>query len=91
MARPAGSIFAAGTAKPDPVIFRQALSRLNAAADRSVFIGDSLEHDIVGARIAGMMTVYVNRTGALDVEESLCDLVVSDLRELADLVVGLDA
>ena len=80
-----------GTAKPDPVIFRQAMSRLSAAPDRSVFVGDSLEHDMAGARNAGMMTVYLNRIGALDMEESLCDLVVSDLRELSDLVIGLDA
>lgn len=79
-----------GTAKPDPVIFRQAMSRLNASADRSVFVGDSFEHDMVGARTAGMMTVHINRTGALDVAESPCDLVVSDLRELSDLVIGLD-
>ena len=79
-----------GAAKPDPVIFRQAMSRLNAAPGRSVFVGDSLEHDMVGARNVGMMTVYVNRSGVLDMEESLCDLVVSDLRELSDRVIGLE-
>ncbi len=79
-----------GTAKPDPVIFRQAMSRLNAAPERSVFVGDSLEHDIVGARNAGMMTVFLNRNGVLEMDESLCDLVVSDLRELSDRVIGLE-
>lgn len=79
-----------GIAKPDPVIFRQAMSRLNAAPDRSVFVGDSLERDMVGARNAGMMTVYVNRTGVPDMEESLCDLIVSDLRALSDRVTGLE-
>lgn len=80
-----------GIAKPDPAIFTQAMSRLNAASDRSVFVGDSLEHDMVGARNAGMMTVYLNRSGASDVDESLCDLVVSDLRELSDRVINLEA
>ncbi|MCY3773465.1 MAG: HAD family hydrolase [Gemmatimonadetes bacterium] len=80
-----------GTAKPDPVIFRQAMSRLNAAPGRSVFIGDSLEHDIAGARNAGMMAVYLNRSGEAGMDESLCDLVVSDLRELSDRVIGLEA
>ena len=80
-----------GIAKPDPAIFRQAMSRLNAAPERSVFVGDSLEHDMVGARNAGMMTVYLNRSGASDVDESLCDLVVSDLRELSDRVINLDS
>ena len=61
------------------------------ALDRSVFVGDSLEHDMVGARNAGMMTVYLNRSGASDVDEFLCDLVVSDLRELSDRVIDLDS
>lgn len=66
------------------------MSRLNAAPGRSVFIGDSLEHDIAGARNAGMMAVYLNRSGEVGMDESLCDLVVSDLRELCDLVVALE-
>ena len=81
----------AGIAKPDPRIFRQALSRLNAAPGRSVFVGDSMEHDIAGARYAGMMTVYIRKGKAEDTDDALCDLVVSDLRELSELVVGLGA
>ena len=80
-----------GIAKPDPRIFRQALSRLNAAPGRSVFVGDSLEHDIAGAGNAGMMTVYIKKGKAEDTDYAACDLVVSDLRELSDLVIGLDA
>jgi len=80
-----------GIAKPDPRIFRQALSRLNAAPGRSVFVGDSMEHDIAGARNAGMMTVYIRKGKAEDTDDALCDLVVSDLRELSELVIGLSA
>lgn len=80
-----------GIAKPDPRIFRQALSRLNAAPDRSVFVGDSMEHDIAGARNAGMMTVYIRKGKAKNADDALCDLVVADLRELSDLVIGIDA
>ncbi|MYJ00173.1 MAG: HAD family hydrolase [Gemmatimonadetes bacterium] len=80
-----------GIAKPDPRIFQQALSRLNAAPGQSVFVGDSMEHDIAGARNAGMMTVYIRKGEAEDPDDALCDLVVSDLRELSDLVIGLDA
>lgn len=78
-----------GIAKPDPRIFRQALSRLNAAPDRSVFVGDRMEHDIAGARNAGMMTVYIRKGKAENADDALCDLVVADLRELSDLVIGL--
>ena len=78
-----------GIAKPDPRIFRQALSRLNTAPDRSVFVGDSMEHDIAGARNVGMMTVYIRKGKAENADDALCDLVVADLRELSDLVIGL--
>ena len=80
-----------GIAKPDPRIFRKAMHLLNAAPGRSVFVGDSMEHDIAGARDVGMMTVYLNRTGEAGADESLCDLVVSDLRELSGLVTSLYA
>lgn len=80
-----------GIAKPDPRIFRQALSRLNTVPGRAVFVGDSMEHDIAGARNAGMMTVYIKKVKAECADDASCDLVVSDLRELSDLVIGLDA
>lgn len=64
---------------------------MNAEPGRSVFVGDSMKHDIAGARNAGMMTVYVRRGKAEDADGALCDLVVSDLRELSELVIGLGA
>ena len=80
-----------GIAKPDPRIFRMALSRLNAAPGRAVYVGDSMEHDMAGARNAGMVTVYIRKGKAEDADDALCDLVVSDLRELSELVIGLGA
>jgi putative hydrolase of the HAD superfamily len=53
-----------GVAKPDPAIFRAALDRLRAAADGAVHVGDSLEHDVAGARAAGLEAVLVARNGA---------------------------
>jgi putative hydrolase of the HAD superfamily len=53
-----------GVAKPDPAIFRAALDRLGAPADGAVHVGDSLEHDVAGARAAGLEAVLVARNGA---------------------------
>ncbi|MEN3279195.1 MAG: hypothetical protein V7607_335 [Solirubrobacteraceae bacterium] len=53
-----------GVAKPDPAIFRAALERLGATADGAVHVGDSLEHDVAGARAAGLEAVLVARNGA---------------------------
>jgi putative hydrolase of the HAD superfamily len=53
-----------GVAKPDPAIFRAALERLGAGAEGAVHVGDSLEHDVAGARAAGLEAVLVARNGA---------------------------
>jgi putative hydrolase of the HAD superfamily len=52
-----------GAAKPDPAIFRAALQRLDAPADAALHVGDSLEHDVAGARAAGIEAVLVARNG----------------------------
>lgn len=52
-----------GVAKPDPAIFREALRLGNARPERAIFIGDSPEFDIAGARASGIPAVWVNRTG----------------------------
>jgi putative hydrolase of the HAD superfamily len=53
-----------GVAKPDPAIFRTALERLGAKASDAVHVGDSVEHDVAGARAAGLEAVFVARNGA---------------------------
>jgi putative hydrolase of the HAD superfamily len=50
-----------GCAKPDARIFEEALRLGDADPETSVFIGDSLEFDMAGARNAGMRGVWVNR------------------------------
>jgi putative hydrolase of the HAD superfamily len=52
-----------GVAKPDPAIFHVALQRLGASADGALHVGDSLEHDVAGARAAGIDAVLVSRNG----------------------------
>jgi putative hydrolase of the HAD superfamily len=43
-----------GTPKPSPEIFAHALSQMDMAPEETVYIGDSFEHDYVGATAAGM-------------------------------------
>jgi putative hydrolase of the HAD superfamily len=69
-----------GVAKPDPAIFRAALGRLGAAAEGAVHVGDSLEHDVAGARAAGLEAVLVARNGAAAPDG------VRTVRSLAELV-----
>ena len=50
-----------GVAKPEPAIFREALARAGVEAGEAVFVGDSVEHDMAGARAAGIASVWVHR------------------------------
>ena len=52
-----------GIGKPDPRIFHLALDRLGAPPEDAAMVGDSLARDIVGARRAGIVTVWINRRG----------------------------
>lgn len=52
-----------GVAKPDPAIFAEALRLGEAAAAETLFVGDSPEFDIAGARASGIRSVWMNRTG----------------------------
>lgn len=49
-----------GAAKPDASIFEDALNRTGVAAEETVFVGDSPEHDMAGAYSAGIPTIWVN-------------------------------
>jgi HAD superfamily hydrolase (TIGR01662 family) len=74
-----------GFMKPHPSIFQAALDRAGASVDQAVMVGDSLSHDIVGARRLGMRAVLVARSGSAagcpaDVP------VISTLRELPPLL-----
>jgi putative hydrolase of the HAD superfamily len=51
----------AGAAKPDPEIFRVALQELRCSAGKALFVGDSLETDVEGARGAGIRAILVDR------------------------------
>jgi putative hydrolase of the HAD superfamily len=52
-----------GFMKPHPSIFEAGLRALGAPAAESVMVGDSLAHDIEGARRLGMRGVLVARAG----------------------------
>jgi putative hydrolase of the HAD superfamily len=51
-----------GFMKPHPSIFQSAMTLAGAEASESVMVGDSLSHDIDGARRVGMRGVLVHRS-----------------------------
>jgi len=72
-----------GVRKPYPGIFLYALRELCARAEDAMFIGDSLKHDIVGAKMSHIRSCFINHKGVKPSRESAQpDLIVKNLAEL---------
>jgi len=54
----------AGAAKPDPRIFAELVALASVAPASILHVGDDPEADVEGARRAGLVSVWMNRTGA---------------------------
>jgi HAD superfamily hydrolase (TIGR01662 family) len=84
-----------GFLKPHPSIFETALETLGVSAPESVMVGDSVKHDIAGARQIGMRAVLLRRSGAglssplqRSLEPGLEDVpIIASLAELPALLL----
>jgi putative hydrolase of the HAD superfamily len=77
-----------GKLKPHPLPFEQTLRCLETPVENAVFVGDSLEHDIVGAKGVGMRTVWRHNAGDEFDENDLpaADATIGALDELLPLL-----
>ncbi len=80
-----------GFNKPHPSIFRTALRLLGVAPEEAVMVGDSLKHDVEGARAVGLHAVLLRRAGphrlgAADAAGAGEVPVIGTLGELPDLL-----
>jgi HAD superfamily hydrolase (TIGR01509 family) len=83
----------AQSCKPHPAIFQYALDALDVRPDRAMFVGDSIDQDIVGGNRLGMSTVLVAGTRySSDIDafgddpDTQPDHRIRDLREIVELV-----
>ncbi len=70
-----------GELKPNPGLFNRALDITGASRERTVMIGDTWKHDIVGAINAGIRPVWINRR-MFPKPEPVDVLEIRTLREL---------
>ncbi len=76
---------ALGVGKPDPAVFQHACELLGTEPAETAFVGDRLDHDAVGARDAGLLAVWLDRTGpSADVPSGI--VRVQSLAELAEVL-----
>jgi HAD superfamily hydrolase (TIGR01509 family) len=79
-----------GWQKPHPAIFEEALRRLGAQANETVFVGDNPWADIEGAQALGMKAVLTHQYRQEDPGNSKPDLVIQRLTEVVDYVDRLN-
>jgi putative hydrolase of the HAD superfamily len=73
-----------GYMKPHPRIFETALRAAGVDAPEAMMVGDSLSHDVDGARRLGMRGVLVARSGPVDAPPDVP--VIQSLRDLPALL-----
>lgn len=78
-----------GIGKPDPQIFRLALTPLAALPSEAVMVGDSLFRDISGAQHMGIKAIWINRCGLSEPEAAIIpDAQITSLTQLPDVLEG---
>ncbi|NPB02211.1 MAG: TIGR02253 family HAD-type hydrolase [Methanopyri archaeon] len=82
-----------GVEKPNPRIFKIAVSRLGVAPSEALYVGDRPDRDVRGANRAGLVTVRVRQGKYRDLkperEEDIPDFEIRRLRELKGVVERL--
>ena len=74
--------FVHGPEKPEVGMFVDALAQTGMHGDVAVHVGDSLEHDVAGARAAGWRSVWLNRDGSANETGIAPDAEIASLDEL---------
>jgi 2-haloacid dehalogenase len=80
--------------KPSTIPFELAFETIDVPRDRILHVAQSLFHDHVPAKRLGLTTVWVDRrhgrpgSGATPGASATPDLIVTDMRTLAELAVG---
>ena len=67
--------------KPSPIIFKRALVQLNVSHKNAVFVGDTVDADIDGAKAVGMKAIYIERREQ-KMQNAMPDHTIKSLAEL---------
>lgn len=73
--------------KPHQDIFKRALDMMNVKPEETVFVGDTIDADIEGAKAAGMKAVYIERRAQKPSEKFKPDKTIKRLNELPAILV----
>ena len=68
--------------KPSPEIFQKTLEKIGVSAENAVFVGDTADADIIGAKAAGMKTIFIERRVQKETEDAGPNQTIKSLSEL---------
>lgn len=74
--------------KPHPDPFDRALSALEATAESTLYVGNSLEYDVAGAQSAGLRAAWYREDETAEAEPYRPDYILDSLFELGAIVDG---
>jgi putative hydrolase of the HAD superfamily len=86
---------AVGCVKPEPAIYEKCLAQLGLTGSECLFVGDGGSNELIGARDAGMTTVFISGVIAelwpehIDHRRSLCDHHITRIPEVL-AILGVD-
>ena len=72
--------------KPAAEIFKSALELMNISAQEAVFVGDTIDADIKGAKAIGMRAIYIERRKQKPSEKYLPDHTIKRLSEIPNVL-----
>jgi putative hydrolase of the HAD superfamily len=76
-----------GIRKPDPRIFQEASGLLKISVEECLYVGDSYDNDIIGARNAGMRACWFNPRDIPSPQTTVIpDFKISTLDQLTDIL-----
>ena len=68
--------------KPNPAIYQTALEWMQIDAKETVFVGDTVDADVMGPKNVGIRTIYIERRPQKDLEQFPPDQTIKSLSEL---------
>jgi putative hydrolase of the HAD superfamily len=75
--------------KPTPGFFENVLQTVGVAPNECAMVGDDYRIDIVGAKNAGMQTIWFSETGQ-ETPAPCADIVINSMMDLVSAVKALE-
>lgn len=72
--------------KPSPEVFQKALKEIGVSVEDALFVGDTIEADIIGAKAVGMKSIFVMRRAQKKVEDACPNQTIRSLNQLSEAI-----